>query len=74
MLSKVKHYLQLNQAAEMSNSQPRLLVLEAFNQWTASVYDISDIVDTTSDCEATRTLHIDTGTCHLFFTFIHGTN
>ena len=36
MFSKVKHYLQLNQAAVISTSQPRLLVLEAFNQVTAS--------------------------------------
>ena len=36
MFSKVKHYLRLNQAAVISTSQPRLLVLEAFNQVTAS--------------------------------------
>ena len=36
MFSKVKHYLQLNQAAVISTSQPRLLVFEAFNQVTAS--------------------------------------
>ena len=36
MFSKVKHYQQLNQAAVISTRQPRLLVLEAFNQVTAS--------------------------------------